>query len=286
MNDFLLLGGAGTTGRRVARRLRAAGLSVRVTSRTHGDVRLDLDDPSTWSAALDGVGAAYLIEPDLGQRRLSRLVDAAALAGVRRLVLLSAPGVENNQAHPLWPVEEAVKGSGVEWTIVRPNWFAQNFSETFWSPGIRAGVLALPTGDGATAFVDAEDIADVVAAALTQEGHDGQTYELTGPRALTFGEACDLIGRAADRTIRHVDLSPEAFIQAQLAHGVPAEAAKQLAGIYTSIRDGLAATVFDGVQRALGRLPRSFEDFVAAAWGAPDRAARTRRTFHRSSPRP
>ncbi len=215
------------------------------------------------------MGAAYLIEPDLGQRRLSRLVDAAAASGVRRLVLLSAPGVENNQAHPLWPVEEAVKGSGLEWTIVRPNWFAQNFSETFWSPGIRAGVLALPTGDGATAFVDAEDIADVVAAALTRDGHDGQTYELTGPRALTFGEACDLIGRAAGRTIRHVDLSPEAFIQAQLADGVPAEAAKQLAGIYISIREGLAATVFDGVQRALGRPPRSFEEFVAAAWVHP-----------------
>jgi uncharacterized protein YbjT (DUF2867 family) len=203
-----------------------------------------------------------------GKGRIPRFVAAAVAAGVQRLVLLSAPGVEGNEAHPLWRVEEATKSSGLMWTIVRPTWFAQNFSEAFWLPGILAGSLALPTGDGATVFVDAEDIADVAAAALTRDGHNGETYVLTGPRAISFGEAVDLIGEATGRTIRHVDISPEAFTQAQIADGVPADVARQLTGLYTAIRDGEAPSVFDGVQRALGRQPRAFEDYVSAAAAA------------------
>lgn len=270
MDNILILGGTGKVGRRVAQRLRAAGHPVRTASRTGGDVLVDLDDPSTWPRALDGIAAAYLVEPEVrgteeGQRRIPRFVDAATTAGVRRLVLMTAPGVEGNKAHPLWRAEEAVKNSGREWTIVQPNWFAQNFSEAFWRRGILDGALTLPTGDGATAFVDAEDIADVAAAALTHDGHNGQTYALTGPRAISFREAVALIGEATGRTIRHVDISPEAFTEAQIADGVPAGAARHIAGIYISIRDGGAAAVLDGVERALGRQPRAFEDYVAAA---------------------
>src|SRR6185503_10806332 len=152
MNDILVVGGTGKTGRRVAQRLRTAGHGVRVASRARGDVRFDLGEPSTWPRALDGIAAAYLLEPEVGQPRIPRFVDAASAAGVRRLVLLTAPGVEDNEAHPLWQAEEAVRNSGLEWTIVRPTWFAQNFSEDFWRPGILQGSLALPTGDGAPAF--------------------------------------------------------------------------------------------------------------------------------------
>lgn len=273
MNDILILGGTGKTGSRVARRLRDAGHGVRIASRTRGDVRFDLGEPSTWAAALDGIEAAYLLEPqsqgtEEGQRRIPRLVEAAAAAGVRRVVLMTAPGAEGNDTHPLWQAEEAVKNSGLEWTIVRPTWFAQNFSEDFWLPGILDGSLVLPVGDGATAFVDAEDIADVIAAALTDEGHNGQAYLLTGPRAISFGEAVDLISKATGRTIRHVDISPEEFTQVQIADGVPAHVAKLLAHIYTGIRDGSAADVSDGTRRALGRQPRSFEDYVTAAAAA------------------
>jgi uncharacterized protein YbjT (DUF2867 family) len=172
VNNFLILGGTGKTGRRIAQRLRSAGHAVRTASRTGGDTLLDLDRPSTWPPALDGITAAYLLEPEMqgteeGRLRLPRLVSAAVAAGVRRLALLSAPGVEGNETHPLFRAEQAVRTSGLEWTIVRPTWFAQNFSEAFWLPGILDGSLVLPTGDGATAFVDAEDIADVATAALT-----------------------------------------------------------------------------------------------------------------------
>jgi uncharacterized protein YbjT (DUF2867 family) len=273
MNDILILGGTGKTGGRIAQRLREAGHRVRSASRTRGDVRFELGAPSTWPLALDGIAAVYVMEPEMqvteeGQRRIPRFADAAAAAGVQRLVLLSAPGVEDNETHPLWRAEEAIKSSGLQWTIVRPTWFAQNFSEAFWLPGILDGSLVLPTGDGATAFVDADDIADVAAAALTHDGHDGEIYVLTGPRAISFGEAVDLIAGATGRTIRHVDISAEAFTQAQIADGVPAHIAEQLTSIYIAIRDGEPAAVFDGVQRALGRQPRAFEEYVSAAAAA------------------
>jgi uncharacterized protein YbjT (DUF2867 family) len=270
MNDILVFGGTGKTGRRVAQRLREAGHGVLVASRTRGDVLFDLSKPSTWPRALDGIAAVYLLEPEVqgteeGQRRIPRFVEAASAAGVQRLVLLSAPGVEANETHPLWRAEQAVRNSGLEWTIVRPTWFAQNFSEAFWLPGILEGSLVLPTGDGVAAFVDAEDIADVATAALTREGHNGQTYVLTGPRAISFGEAVHHIGEATGRVVRHVDISPEAFTQAQIADGVPADVAKQLTSLYVAIRHGEAAAVADGVQRALGRQARAFEDYASAA---------------------
>ena len=186
MKNILILGGTGKTGRRIARRLRAADRPVRTASRTGGDIPFDLDDPATWAPALDGVTAAYLVEPSPAAgpeagSRMARLVAEAVAAGVRRLVLLSAPAPTSDDGHPLKAAEQAVRGSGVEWTILRPTWFSQNFSEDFWLPGVRGGTLAMPTGDGRTPFIDAEDIADVAAAALTEDRHSGQSLRAHRP---------------------------------------------------------------------------------------------------------
>lgn len=150
------------------------------------------------------------------------------------------------------------------WTVLRPQWFAQNFSEGPWAPGIRAGVLSLPAGDGGAPFVDAEDIADVAAAALTGDRHHGEVYDLTGPRAVGFGEAVDVIARAAGRKIEYVDVEPEAFIERQISFGVPSPVARLLTGLLADLREGRGADLGDGVERALGRPPRPFERFVAA----------------------
>jgi uncharacterized protein YbjT (DUF2867 family) len=262
MTNILILGGTGKTGRRVARCLRATGHSVRTASRTGGDVPFDLDDPASWAAALDGAGAAYLVEPGLRADRVPKFVTEAVTAGVRRLVLLSAPRADED-GHPLHAVEQAVRGCGVDWTILRPNWFSQNFSEGPWLPAVLGGTLALPTGEGRTPFVDAEDIAEVAAVALTQDQHSGRSYELTGPRAISFGEAADLIGEATGRTVRLVDVDPRVAIERQVAGGTPPEVARLLTGILVDIRDGRAATLGDGVARALGKPPRTFEAFVA-----------------------
>lgn len=292
MKNILILGGTGKTGRRVARRLRAAGHPVRTASRTGGTERavsrtggteravsriggdvsydhvlLDLGDPGTWAPALEGVAAVYVVEPDLrasadNPERVPRFVAEAAAAGARRFVLLSAPRA-GEDGHPLKPAEQAVRSCGAGWTILRPNWFSQNFSEAFWLQGILAGTLSLPTGDGRTPFVDAEDIAEVAASALTEERHSGETYGLTGPRAIGFGEAARLIGEAVGREIRHDDVDPEVHVERQVAVGVPPAVARLLTGLLVDIRDGRGADVHDGVERALGRPPRPFEDYVA-----------------------
>jgi uncharacterized protein YbjT (DUF2867 family) len=269
MQNILILAGTGKTGRRIARRLQAAGQPVRTASRTSGDILFDLDNPATWAPALGGVTAVYVVEPNLRtgidrQARIPRLVAEAAAAGVRRLVLLSAHGVgEADDSHPLKAAEQAVRGSGVDWTILRPDWFSQNFSESFWLRGVLDGTLSLPTGDGRTPFVDAEDIAEVAASALTEDRHSGRVYQLTGPRAISFGEAADLIGKATGRTIRHVDVAPEVFVERQVANGVPPDVARLLTGLLVAIRNGQGAALSDGVERALGRPPGPFEDYVA-----------------------
>ncbi|MFJ4188337.1 SDR family oxidoreductase [Kitasatospora sp. NPDC089509] len=267
-NNILILGGTGTTGRRIARRLTDRGLPVRTAARTGADVRLDLDDATTWAPALDGVTALYLLEPG-GQSRTPRLVDAAVAAGVRRLVLLSAHGVDRAEdGHPLKAAERAVRESGVDWTVLQPEWFAQNFTESFWREGVRAGTLALPTGDGRVPFVDAEDIAEVAAAALTEDGHSGRTYRLTGPRALSLGEAAEVITSATGRTVRHLDVTPEDFTAQLVSLGTPPAVAAVLTGLLVNIRDGHGADVSDGVERALGRPARSFESFATEAAAA------------------
>ncbi|NBH03213.1 NAD(P)H-binding protein [Amycolatopsis sp. SID8362] len=265
MHTILIVGGTGKTGRRITRRLRAAGRPVRTASRTGGDIAFDLADPATWAPALEGVTAAYVVEPTLQASgdRIPRFVAEAAAAGVRRLVLLSAGGVgEADDSHPLKAAEEAVRASGLDWTILRPDWFSQNFSEGPWLPAVLAGTLSLPTGDGRTPFIDAEDIAEVAAAALTEDRHAGRIYQLTGPRAISFGEAADLIGRATGRTIRYVDVAPEAHIERQVANGIPPGVARLLTGVLVAIRDGVVPEATDDVERALGRPARPFEDYV------------------------
>ncbi|GAA0411154.1 NAD(P)H-binding protein [Microbispora corallina] len=267
MTDILILGGTGTVGRRVAARLRAAGRTARTAARTGGDVPFDLGDPGTWAPALDGVTAAYLMEPDLRtsidrRARVPAFVAEATAAGVRRLVLLSAPAADED-GHPLKIVEEAVRDSGADWTVLRPTWFSQNFGEKFWRPGILAGTLSLPAGDGRAPFVDAEDIAEVAVSALTEDRHAGQVYELTGPRAIGFGEAAGLIGAAVGRVIHYDDADPAVHVERQVAHGVPPEVARLLTGLLAGLRDGVGGAVLDGVDRALGRPPRPFEEYVA-----------------------
>ena len=203
-----MLGGRGKTGRRVAWRLEARGLPVRIGSRS-GEPPFDWEDRSTWATALDGVESVYVsYYPDLAVpgavETVGAFAEMAVKHGVPRLVLLAGRGEpEAEQA------EQAVRDSGAELTIVRSTWFAQNFSEDYMLEYVLSGEVALPAGDTPEPFVDADDIADVAVAALTDDVHVGQLYELTGPRLLTFAEAVEEISRATGRQIRYVPISIE-----------------------------------------------------------------------------
>jgi uncharacterized protein YbjT (DUF2867 family) len=270
MNELTLItGGTGKTGRRVAERLTAAGHPVRIGSRS-GNPAFDWDQPSTWLGALDGVDAAYLsYYPDLAVPGAAATVGAfarlAAESGVRRLVLLSGRGEEEAQN-----AEKLVADAGVEWTVVRCSWFNQNFDESYWAEPIAAGELAIPGGDVTTPFVDADDIADVAVAALTEDGHAGEIYELTGPRALSFAEAVAEISEATGRRISYVPITLDEFAADMKAEGLPDDVVWLLRYLFGEVFIPDNAWVADGVQRALGREPRDFRDFArdAAAAGA------------------
>jgi len=221
----LVLGGTGKTGRRVAERLAERGLLVRIGSRS-GEPPFDWDKPDTWATALDGVSAAYVsYYPDLAipgaPEAVRSFTELAVESGVQRLVLLSGRGEEEAQSAEQ-AVREVGEEAGVEWTIVRCAWFMQNFDENFLLEPILAGEVALPSGNVPEPFVDADDIADVAVAALTEDGHAGEIYELTGPRLLTMEEAVSEISRATGRQIRFVPVTLDEFVGA--AYGdVPPE---------------------------------------------------------------
>jgi uncharacterized protein YbjT (DUF2867 family) len=273
-SPILVLGGTGKTGRRVVSRLRDRGVAVRVGSRG-GEPPFDWTDRGTWAPALDGASAAYISYfPDLAvpgaPEAVAELADIAIRAGIRRLVLLSGRGEEEAQS-----AERALQASGADWTVVRCSWFSQNFSEDHLREPVLAGEVALPIGDVREPFVDADDIADVAVAALTEDGHVGQVYELTGPRLLTFADALGEIGAATGRDIRLTPVTADAFAAELAGHGVPPDVVSLLRYLFTVVLDGRNESITDGVERALGRPARDFRDFArrAAADGAWSAAA-------------
>jgi uncharacterized protein YbjT (DUF2867 family) len=260
-HSTLVIGGTGKTGRRVVERLAGRGLAHRVGSRA-GTPPFEWNDESTWGPALEGMTAAYVVYyPDLAfpgaAETVTRLFDIAVQRGVRRLVLLSGRGEPEAELS-----ERALQRSGADWTVLQSTWLSQNFSEHFLYQPVLDGVIALPAGDVAEPFVDAEDVADVAVAALTDDRHIGQTYELTGPRLLTFADTAREIAEATGRDIRYVPVTPEEYKAAAVAAGVPAEEVEPLTDLFTTVLDGRNARLADGVQRALGRAPRDFRDYA------------------------
>ena len=272
MNDFqdkshtsnpvtLVLGGTGKTGRRVAERLQARGVDTRIASRS-ASPSFDWNDQSTWKATLEGVEAVYVTyAPDLAipgaTDAVRDFVTMAVEQGVRRLVLLSGRGEEEAQA-----CERIVQDAGVEWTVVRSSWFNQNFSEGEFLGMVMDGAITLPAGDIPEPFVDVDDIADVAVAALTEDGHNGEIYEVTGPRMLTFADVAEEISGAAGREVEFIQIPKEAFAGAIAESGAPQQIAWLLNYLFDTVLDGRNAYVCDGVKRALGREPTDFTEFV------------------------
>jgi len=268
LNDsILVIGSTGKTGQRVVDQLEARGIAVRHGSRT-ADIPFDWDNPQTWAPALADVDKVYITYyPDLAVPgsvdAIHELSDLAKEAGVRRLVLLSGRNeVEAQRA------EDVVRACGLDWTIVRCAFFSQNFNEGAWLEEVLAGSVSLPVRDVQEPFVDADDIADVVVAALTDDRHVGQLYELTGPRLLSFGDAVAEVAAAAGRDIDFVSVSIDDYVAMLKEYGLPDDFIWLLNHLFTEVL-GSKAQLGDGVQRALGRQPRDFTDYAreAAATG-------------------
>jgi uncharacterized protein YbjT (DUF2867 family) len=273
-SPILVTGATGTTGRRlVAELLRRGASDVRAAVRTPDKaagarpVVFDLDRPETYGPALAGVEHLFLLlpfRPDMAAVA-ARVLEAARGVGVRQVVRLSALGAgpTSPMAAGRWhaAADAAVARSGLQWTLVRPASFMQNFL-AYHPPG-PDGAIVLPAGDGAVSFIDNADVAAVAAQALL-DGHHGAIHELTGPAALTFAEAAAILGRAAGRPVRYVDVPEEAARQGMTAAGLPAFMVEGMLELYAVYRKGYAAQVTGTVELVLGRPARDFAAWVQA----------------------
>jgi uncharacterized protein YbjT (DUF2867 family) len=273
----LVLGGTGKTGSRVASRLLARGLPVRTAARSGADAHFDWDDPGTYAPALHGAGRVYLVGPVMRTDfadQVSVFLDQAEEAGARHVTYLSAHGAGSA------PPETAIRSveldllarPGLTCAILRPAWFMQNFSETFLRPA--GGAIVVPAGDGAEAFVDADDIAAVAAVTLADpQAHAGAQYALTGPEALTITEAAKIISDVSGQAIGYTDIDRDEWVAAAVAGGVPAAYGAVLRTLTETIASGHGSRPGSDVEKATGAAPARFTDFArrtAAAWATDE----------------
>jgi uncharacterized protein YbjT (DUF2867 family) len=270
---ILVIGATGKTGRGVVDTLRACGAEVLAASRNPGadGVRFDWADRGTWEPVLRGAEGLYIVGPyaQLDADVMVRDLLATAV-DVRRVVLLSVIGADRlPSVVPMAGWERDVQESGKKWTILRPNWFQQNFVEGFL-PSLRdTGTLELPAADARVSFVDTRDIAAAAAVALTADGHFGQVYELTGPEALTHTEALEMLGKAAGRELHYAALDPAAHTEHLRMAGAAERSVIWQGGLFSLMRDGGDSHVTDTVERLTGHSARSLACFAeenAAAW--------------------
>lgn len=259
--NILVLGGTGKTGRRVIEKLIQKGIRPRIGSRS-GSPKFDWEDQSTWPAELETMKAVYItFQPDLAvpgaDKTIRKFARQAVESGVEKLILLSGRG-ESEAEH----CEQIIMDSGVDWTILRASWFFQNFSESDFLEPILAGYVELPVGEVGEPFIDANDIADVAVAALTETGHSGKLYELTGPRLLTFRQAVQEISEAIGRPIQYNQLTVDQYAAMLKEYQVPDESVELVTYLFSEVLDGRNESITNGVQQALGRQPTDFSVYV------------------------
>lgn len=259
--DIMVIGATGKTGKRVCKLLAAKGIYVKAASRKSIN-RFDWEDKTSWAPTLKGIKSVYLTYyPDLAVPKapadISDFCDIALQQGVQHIVLLSGRG-ESAAQH----CENIVKESGLQWTLVRASWFNQNFLEGAFKPMIDAQLIALPVGQTREPFIDADDIAEVVATALTEPGHKNKLYEVTGPRLLSFADVAKEITRASGKNIQYQHISQQEFLQQLKASGMPEDVIEMMMYLFTEVMDGRNEYISDGVNQCLGRPAKDIRDYI------------------------
>ncbi|NIP81631.1 MAG: NmrA family NAD(P)-binding protein, partial [Gemmatimonadetes bacterium] len=229
-------------------------------------VELDYDVTETWDAAVQWADRVFLVPPPFdprGDERLVPFLDWAVQSGAHHLVLLSAMGIEAREQLALRRIEQRIERTGVNWTLLRPNIYMQNFARGFVARSIRdEGVIRLPVDDAPVSFVDGRDVAALAAVILEDDAHFGRAYTLTGPEALTHHEVAATIGEVTGASVRYEPVS-EADMRGVLGEaGWPGDQADTFAGLMAAIREGRRSEVTGEVEALLGRPPRSFRSFA------------------------
>src|SRR5919107_230734 len=275
---ILVSGATGNNGIEILKRLATGDVQVRAMVRNldrasgialpHVEVvEGDFDLPETLLAALAGVERVFLLtnSSERAQAQQIAFIDAARQSGVAHVVKLSQFDADVNvpgrfqRYHAV--VEAALQASGLAYTLLLPNLYMQGLLN-FRSTIATQNAFYAAAGDAKVSVVDVRDIAEVAVAALTQPGHEGKSYELTGPQALTHAEMAETLSKALGRQVAFIDIPSEAIRDAFLGFGVPEWQADGLVEDYEHYRRGEAEVVTSGVQDATGKAPRSFEEFA------------------------
>ena len=268
---ILVTGAGGTVGSEVLKALVARGAPVRAGYRTRTPplpagveaVALDYDRPETIRPALEGVETVFLISNTVAPEK--RVVDAARRAGVRRIVKLSVlRAAEEEFVFGRWhrAVEKHIEASGLPWTFLRPNGFMQNFANNAGGTIRAQGVFYQTGSDAPISHVDARDIAAVATAALTQDGHAGRAYALSGPEAFTGPQAAARMSAMLGRPIACVELPPDRMKSGLLSAGLPEWQADRILDLLSYYGAGRAAAVTGDVKQVTGRDPIPFDQFL------------------------
>jgi uncharacterized protein YbjT (DUF2867 family) len=275
---ILVTGATGKVGSELIRQLVDAGVEVKAGTRNPRDatdwlngaaevVELDYDATETWDAAVQWADRVFLVPPPFdprGDERLVPFLDWAVQSGSRHLVLLSAMGAEAREQMALRRIEHRIERTGVNWTFLRPNIYMQNFARGFVARQIREeGEFRLPAGGAAVSFVDGRDVAAVAVAVLHGDDHFGRAYTLTGPEALTHGDAANAIAEVAGRPVAYRPIDEDSMRDALLEAGWPADQADTFSRLLFDIREGNRAAVTGDIQAVLGRQALPFARFAA-----------------------
>lgn len=260
-DTIAIVGASGKTGARVLSRLKAKGFKTRGLARST-EIPFDWSDKETWASALNSVRSTYVTYyPDLAvpqaEDDIRTFSDIAKTQGVKHIVLLSGRGEEGAER-----AEQIVIQSGLDWNIVRASWFMQNFSESFMLEGIQAGELVLPLPRANEPFIDVNDIADTVVAALTQHNLRNELLEITGPNVISFKQCLEAISNATNRSIALTTLPVEVYLSAAEAEGLDDQIAWLLNELFVNVLDGRNESTTDTIERVLNRPARRFEDYV------------------------
>ncbi len=276
MSRILVVGASGTVGSELSRLLAAQGETVvKATSRKPSaadQVQVDLVSQGGLKAAFEGIDRAFFLAPP-GQANqealLAPLIDEAKARGLEKVVLMTAMGANADENAPMRKAELRLEASGLNYNIIRPNWFMQNFN-TFWLHGIQtAGQIFLPVGSAKGSFIDARDIAAVAARLLASETFANRDFDLTGPRALDHAEVAAILTQATGKTIGFTDITPDAMLQGLLGAGLPRDYAEFLVLILGYFKAGYAERTTDAVQQVSGQAPRTIEQYAKdyrASW--------------------
>jgi uncharacterized protein YbjT (DUF2867 family) len=272
---ILITGAGGPLGQAVVRHLQAAGYTTRCGTRNPdrcravgGEVvRFDWSNSLSYRPALDGAGQVVVIPRSLDIMAavvVPELIDECRAVGVEHVVFVSSLGADKQLVGPLGLAERVLRNSGLAWTILRPNFFMENFSHGWLRPEIQsAGRIEVPAGSGRTSFVSMEDVAAVVAAVVAADQPRGQVHDLTGDDPMSHTAVAAALTRASGRPVNYDAVNPDQVRERARRGGLPAGQLEYLLALYALVREGQAARVTSTVSDLLGRKPRRFDDFAA-----------------------